>query len=198
MAAMRGYGPATPATALDAAQSSSNAESVARLLRGAQRPERLLEFFGGVGRMSKIVHALWPDVPHVVWEWDAECVAQLARLSYAHIHCGDSIAEAEVHPGDGVLFDHNLCTVLRARRELRPVLERVLAAEPMWLVVTDVARSRFWLNWGRAYGLPQRDWGCYVEAWGELALELSDGRYDCVATERASHTDVFMFGRRER
>jgi hypothetical protein len=181
---------AQPAWMLSDKDETANVGAVRRLLsRPGLRPERLFEFFGGLGRVTRMAMEVFPGVPIETWDMDDRCCEELRSIGGGvEVRTGDSLSDLVVTERSGVLMDFNVWTVLKARTVYADVMDRVMAARPRWVQVTDSALSKLHLNYA-SYGAAAGTWDSYREVLREWARAKG---WVLVGEERAHHKTVMV------
>lgn len=122
--------------------SSRNAACFLSLLDGLQI-ESAVEYFGGVGIFSTIIQQVLHPSRHLVFELDADCVAQLRTIEGLQVAQGDAHETMGSVDGDLVVLDFPVCTL---RTVAEWPLERIAALHPRYIVVSDTALRRLGLH----------------------------------------------------
>lgn len=150
-----------------------------------ETPWRIVEAFGGVGNITRILIEAFPGVRVVSWDRDPRCVEALKELGVKAV-LGDSVRDLTASEGDGVCLDHNMLTLLRLRGELQPLIERVLSAEPLWVQLNDSAVSKLHLNW-KSYGAKSKSLqdylGAYDREFARFGYKVTDHEGHARATQ---------------
>lgn len=121
-------------------------------LLGVYDPEDIdtaYEYFGGMGAQSLIIQELFAPATHAVADYARESVTHMRRALPGHIDVDVADAyDGTSHPADLVGLDFGDLTVwkLRPGQPHRDLVDRVFAAEPRAVVVTDVASPRLHLH----------------------------------------------------
>lgn len=178
-----------PAWKLSVKDETRNGEAVKTLLsRSAPAPKRIVEFFGGIGGVTRVAREMYPCTPLITWDKDDRCVETLREIEGVEVIQGDSLEEALVKEGDGVLMDFNLWTLLRARSVYKGVMERVFASRPTWVQVADSSLGKLHLNYA-SYGLESKDPEGY---YGEVKKWVRELGFALVDREKAHHKTVML------
>ena len=121
-------------------------------------PERVVEYFGGLGVQSLVIQNLWPSAwPHHLYENNPDAVAYLeANIPVARIEHADSF-NVPVPRGGLHVLDFGDLTISKANNpgKHRDLLDKVFGAEPSAVVLTDIAGDRFHLlkkNYAKVLG----------------------------------------------
>lgn len=157
-----------PAWMLRETDENQNILALKRIIQFAPRPNRILEYFGGMGGMTRVLRSHWMTVPVQTWDHDELCVKHLRSFQYpaTDVQEGDSLTLACPQKGDGVSMDFNRLTLLRAQKEYLKPLSRVFNAWPTWVHITDSARSKLHLNY-KTYGLENPTMEAYLSRFDE-------------------------------
>ena len=177
-----------PAWMLKAKDETNNVEAVRRLIAKAPRPTRLLEYFGGLGGVTRIALETFPGTPIQTWDADKTCVECLRAIEGIEVKQGDSLSKAEPKKGDGILMDFNLWTLLRAKTKYRGVMRQVFGSGAKWVQVADSSSAKLHINF-RSYGCLSSDWDEYVGQVKGWAMGMG---WALVGQER-SHFKTVMF-----
>lgn len=110
------------------------------------------EPFGGIGAQSLIIQDLFAPAGHIVGEYTDPAVEHLRRVLPRNISIRKADAYAQP-PIDANLvaldFGDLTCWKLRPDQPHRTLIDNVMAAEPMAVVLTDVAAPRLHLHASR-------------------------------------------------
>lgn len=197
---------ATPYSTRPAGERAREAECFRAILEGAERPDVVLETFGGIGDTTAVIEELFPDAMTVATELDPP-TAQAYRERHPRRLCvtGDTLeydwASYAASTGVlGIVLDYNLLTLKRLREEgsfVRQVLEVVPVERASWITVTDAAIGKLHLN-ARSYGV--KDLEEYIAA---LEVELADllsargGRWSLGSWAKHSRASYLRMDRRD-
>ena len=145
---------------------NANGVAVTRLLEQVAAPDRIFEFFGGLGAMTATARFLFPTSKIESWDLDPRCAELIReRVPGIDVICGDSINQLVPTSGSGVLMDWNVWTLQRANGQYARVMERVFAAKPLWIQVADSSMSKFHIN-KRSYGVEtEAEYWQAIDAW---------------------------------
>jgi hypothetical protein len=117
------------------------------------------EYFGGMGCQSLMIQNLYGPEQHTVIEQHPLAAGHLNSLLRARpgarIILGDAYASDE--PADLIGLDFGNLTILQAQTAMKPLLDRVFAAGPKAVVLTDIAGQRLHLQRKRYAELLGRD-----------------------------------------
>jgi hypothetical protein len=151
----------TPAVDIREKDLAKNAEAFRECLAYVppSEIERALDIRYGLGGWAKAVRERFPDAYITGYEQDPETAEIAWRGSQVRI-INESFHPARVHSQfDLLCADFNTLTVLKRK----PLDEAVEAAEPAYVVFTDVACCKLHLNF-RSYGLVEPDLDAYWRA----------------------------------
>lgn len=162
-----------------------------KLFSKLPKPNRILELFGGLGDMTKLVQEFYPSVPIQSWDIDSRCVLVLSKIPGVQAKCGNSLVLARAEAEDGVILDHNSFTLKTARTILSVVMKRLLKVSPLWVCINDCAVSKLHLNY-RRYGCKDRYIQSYIDAYDEMYKDLG---YRVVAYSGHARATQIALGR---
>lgn len=138
-----------PATHLSERELDTNARAVAWVLEGCPAPSRIVELFGGTGRVTAAARSRFPGVRIDSWDLDAECCDLIrSKVPDATVTLGSS---SDIPLAGGVIADYNLMTLLRFPPEAPRYGDEV-----EWASITDSSVTKLHLNF-RSYGLEGPD-----------------------------------------
>lgn len=178
-----------PAWALSDKDETNNGGAVERLItRSAPKPKRLLEFFAGLGGVTKRIKALYPDLPFEAWDTDSRCVQELSKIPGVTVVQGDSLDNCWAEEGDGVLMDFNLWTLRKAKGQYFSDMRRIFSAKPAWVQVADSSSGKLHLNY-KSYGMKTSAWEEYSQLVDEWVRGLG---YHLADQERSHHKTVML------
>lgn len=155
------------------------------LLKKLPKPKRMLEVFGGVGNITKIIMEIFPGVPVESWDIDPRCVELLGVIPGVTARLGDSTELAVAKKGDGVFVDHNMLTLKTLQNDLNGMLSRILSGKPSWVQLNDSARSKLHLNF-KSYGLENDLLETYMGAYDKMLLPYGYKVYSHLGHFRAT------------
>lgn len=169
----------SPAWQIKPRDEVANAEILRRLFDGLKAPKRVVEFFGGLGKTTKVIRQMWPQVPIQSWDLDSTCIRFLKKVERCEVIQGDSLSDCVVNPGDGVLMDFNLWTVKRAEGNYADVMKRTFEARPAWVEVADSAMGKMHINFA-SYGLAKASRIDYIHLVSNWVVQYGYrlGRYE--------------------
>ncbi len=185
-----------PAWALKNRDETCNIKAVVALLkRSAPQPKRLLEFFGGIGGVTKAVRKLYPKTPLETWDMDDRCVKLLSQVPEVEVVQGDSVTDCTPRKGDGVLMDFNVWTVLRAKSVYVELMNRVFRADPLWVQLADSSAGKIHMNY-ESYGMTSNNWNEYADKLREWVEEFG---YELRGWEESHHnTTMLLFVKKNK
>lgn len=132
------------------------AECFRVLLREVGPVDFALETFGGAGPFRTVAEeegVIGPGTVHESWDFSADCVAHLKeRFPGSRVRHLDSFETPVPGGADIISADFNTWTFLKYSREkpYRKMTDRLFAAGPEWLQITDSAVNKLHLNF-RSY-----------------------------------------------
>lgn len=111
------------------------------------KPESVLELFGGAGFQSTIVRGLWNPPSHVIRDSHPEAYAHLwhalGEAPGVRIELADAVtAQIPPYSAELICVDAGDWTIHRIQTTYAPLWEKICAACPRAIVLTDIAGPR--------------------------------------------------------
>jgi hypothetical protein len=141
-----------------------------------------VEFFGGIGMCSTLIHEILKPRTHIIYDIDPFCVSHLKHMTRkwrgVQINQGNVFATpvAKFSHAKFFSFDFNQFTILhwRDNTSILQTLDAVIkTAQPSYIQLTDSAVNKLHLNLGlysSISGMDVSDITSYVRAFSKLAL----------------------------
>lgn len=126
-------------------------------------PDRVVDGMCGVGNLTRVLDEVFPFTPLVAIDQDQRCIVETVLVCPRVVAIAMDVTDFTFMPGDGVVLDFNILTLLTAQREYADFFRYLGSCKPEWVLVGDCARGKIHLNY-KSYGC-EATYISYVEAW---------------------------------
>lgn len=137
--------------------------------RRVGRIPTVAEYFAGVGIMTLFIQQLCKPAVHIVSDFSPQCVDHLSRTFKARPGvevkaAGDAFTRDDLLVGDFTSIDYNMTyTKIRSDTVHRRLLDKIVAAKPKYIHMSDKSMAYFHVNKGK-----------YAESMGISINEVAD------------------------
>jgi len=179
----------TPAYSIRIKDEIMNALAYDILLSKASKVEKIIELFGGMGRMTQLISKHFPTSKIISFDLDKKCCDTIKKIvPNAIVLMKDSLQNNYyIDECSGVLCDFNLLTIKTFHTKFKYFFDDMLNRNPSWFILTDSCISKLKMNYIH-YNMNTPKLKEYIELY---KIYLIDYDYELKKTIKA-HNRSFM------